>query len=133
MPLLVDRDGEVLEAAYANVWIVEGDTLVTPPLDGRQLPGSVRARLLSSPPHGLEAREEAIDLERLTAADEVLLSSSVRRLTPAALPGRAPRFTVGLRALAWLAESPFAAAPTPPVPPRPAPAAPSPRRAGQRG
>jgi para-aminobenzoate synthetase/4-amino-4-deoxychorismate lyase len=133
VPLLVDLDGELLEAAYANVWIVEGDTLVTPPFDGRQLPGSVRARLLSSPPDGLDAREEAISLERLAAADEVLLSSSVRRLTPAALPGGRPRFTVGRRALAWLAEPPFAAAPTPPVPPHPAPAAPSPRRAGQRG
>ena len=40
VPLLVDTDGLVLEAAYANVWIVEGDALITPPADGRMLPGT---------------------------------------------------------------------------------------------
>jgi para-aminobenzoate synthetase/4-amino-4-deoxychorismate lyase len=113
LPLLVDLDGEVLEAAQANVWIVEGDSLVTPPFDGRQLPGSVRARLLARPPEGLVAREEAITLERLAAADEVLLSSSVKRLTPAALAGQRPRFGVGARILAAVAaldESPSSAA-----------------------
>jgi para-aminobenzoate synthetase / 4-amino-4-deoxychorismate lyase len=108
MPLLLDLDGEVLEAATANVWILEQDSLVTPPLDGRQLPGSVRARLLSSPPEGLAAREEAITLERLAAADEVWLSSSVKRLRPAAIAGHRPAFSVGARALAALAEFPSA-------------------------
>ncbi|MGH2716175.1 MAG: aminodeoxychorismate synthase component I [Thermoleophilaceae bacterium] len=86
--LLVDLDGEVLEAAHANVWIVEGKRLLTPPLDGRLLPGTTRARLLADPPAGLEAGEEPITLERATAADELLLTSSVRGLHPAALPGR---------------------------------------------
>ena len=85
--LLVDLDGEVLEAAHANVWIREGRTLVTPPLDGRLLPGTVRARLLAAPPAGHTAREEPLTLERATAADELLLSSSLRGLHPAALPG----------------------------------------------
>ena len=85
--LLVDLDGEVLEAAHANVWIREGRTLVTPPLDGRLLPGTVRARLLADPPTGHTAREEPVTLERATAADELLLSSSLRGLHPAALPG----------------------------------------------
>jgi para-aminobenzoate synthetase/4-amino-4-deoxychorismate lyase len=109
MPLLVDLDGEVLEAATANVWILEHDALVTPPLDGRLLPGSVRARLLSSPPEGLAAREEPITLERLAAADEVWLSSSVMRLRPACLAGGRPAFSVGARALTALAEFPSAA------------------------
>ena len=39
VPLLVDTDGFVLEAAYANVWIVEGDALITPPADGPDPPG----------------------------------------------------------------------------------------------
>ena len=99
----------MLEAATANVWILEHDTVVTPPLDGRLLPGSVRARLLSSPPEGLAAREEAISLERLAAADEVWLSSSVKRLRPAALAGGRPAFSVGARAVAALAEVPSAA------------------------
>ena len=87
MPLLVDLDGEVLEAAHANVWIREGTALVTPPLDGRLLPGTVRARLLADPPAGHTAREEPVRLERIAAADELLLSSSLRGLHPAALAG----------------------------------------------
>ena len=89
VPLLVDLDGEVLEAAHANVWIREGTTLVTPPLDGRLLPGTVRARLLAEPPHGHTAREEPVTLERAAAADELLLSSSLRGLHRAAPAGRA--------------------------------------------
>jgi para-aminobenzoate synthetase / 4-amino-4-deoxychorismate lyase len=90
VPLLVDLDGDVLEAAHANVWIREGSTLVTPPLDGRLLPGTVRARILANPPAGHTAREERITLERAAAADERLLSSSLRGLHPAALAGGRP-------------------------------------------
>jgi para-aminobenzoate synthetase / 4-amino-4-deoxychorismate lyase len=88
VPLLVDLDGEVLEAAHANVWIREGMTLVTPPVDGRLLPGTVRARLLAEPPRGHTAREEPVTLERAAAADELLLSSSLRGLHAAALGDR---------------------------------------------
>ena len=52
----------MLEAAYANVWIVEGEALITPPADGRILPGTTRAALLAADP---AAREEPIDLGRL--------------------------------------------------------------------
>jgi para-aminobenzoate synthetase / 4-amino-4-deoxychorismate lyase len=85
--LLVDLDGELLEAAHANFWIREGRTLVTPPLDGRLLPGVARARLLAAQPAGHEAREEPVTLERAAAADELLLSSSLRGLHPALLVG----------------------------------------------
>jgi para-aminobenzoate synthetase / 4-amino-4-deoxychorismate lyase len=62
--LIVDLDGQVLEAAAANVLIVEGATVVTPPLDGRLLPGAVRARVLAAAPSvGLGASEEPITLE----------------------------------------------------------------------
>ena len=104
VPLLTDSDGEVLEAAWANVFVVEGRTLVTPPLDGRLLPGTVRARVLTlAPALGLEAREEPLSLERLTAADELLLSSSVQGLRAAVLAdGSEGRFEVGARLLASL-------------------------------
>jgi para-aminobenzoate synthetase/4-amino-4-deoxychorismate lyase len=90
-PLIVDTGGDVLEAGAANVWIVEGGTLVTPPLDGRLLPGTVRARVLAAAASaGLEPREEPISLERLAAADEVLLSSAIRGVRPGVLAGAAP-------------------------------------------
>ncbi|MBD0281475.1 MAG: aminotransferase class IV [Thermoleophilaceae bacterium] len=87
-PLIVDLDGHVLEAGAANVCIVEGGTLVTPPLDGRLLPGTVRARVLAvAASAGLERRQEPISLERLAAADEVLLSSAIRGVRPGVLAG----------------------------------------------
>jgi para-aminobenzoate synthetase/4-amino-4-deoxychorismate lyase len=74
-PLILDEDGSVLEAAWANVWVREGDRLVTPPADGRLLPGVTRARLLRTGPH---AAEEPLTLERLVAADVILLTSALR-------------------------------------------------------
>jgi para-aminobenzoate synthetase/4-amino-4-deoxychorismate lyase len=80
VPLLVDSDGIVLEAGYANVWIVEDDALLTPPADGRILPGVTRAALLAGEP---SAREEAITLERLRRAPAVFLTSSIAGRHPA--------------------------------------------------
>jgi para-aminobenzoate synthetase / 4-amino-4-deoxychorismate lyase len=101
VPLIVDLDGDVLEAAYANVFIVEGTHLVTPPLDGRQLPGTVRARVLALHP----ALEQRLTLDRIAAADELLLASSIRGIHPARLvDGEEPRFQVGARLRAALRE-----------------------------
>ncbi|HTW13040.1 MAG TPA: bifunctional anthranilate synthase component I family protein/class IV aminotransferase [Solirubrobacteraceae bacterium] len=74
VPLLLDTDGLVLEAAHANIWIVEGAELITPPLDGRILPGVTRAIRLATEP---AAREEPIDLDRLRRARSVFLTSSI--------------------------------------------------------
>jgi para-aminobenzoate synthetase / 4-amino-4-deoxychorismate lyase len=101
VPLIVDLDGDVLEAAHANVFIVEGTHLVTPPVDGRQLPGTVRARVLALHP----AREERLTLDRIAAADEVLLASSIRGVHPGSLIGaEEPRFHLGARLRAALRE-----------------------------
>ena len=82
VPLLIDTDGLVLEAAHANVWIVEGRALLTPPADGRILPGVTRAALLAAERF---AREEPIELERLARADAVFVTSSISRRRAARL------------------------------------------------
>jgi para-aminobenzoate synthetase / 4-amino-4-deoxychorismate lyase len=82
MPLLVDTDGLVLEAAAANVWIVEAGELITPPADGRILAGVTRAAILADEP---TAREEPIDLARVALADQVFLSSSISGRYPVRL------------------------------------------------
>ena len=74
VPLIVDTDGCVLEAAWANIWIREGDALLTPPADGRLLPGVTRAALLASEP---SANEERLDLARMVSADAVFITSSI--------------------------------------------------------
>jgi para-aminobenzoate synthetase/4-amino-4-deoxychorismate lyase len=85
VPLVVDHEDTVLEASRANVFIVESGTIVTPPTDGRILPGVTRSRLLSL----IDAREEFISLQRLIEADEVFLTGSVRGVEPVAVCRRA--------------------------------------------
>jgi para-aminobenzoate synthetase/4-amino-4-deoxychorismate lyase len=92
VPLLVDTDGDVLEASYANVWIADGEALITPPADGRILPGTTRQALLAADP---AAREEPLSLARLARADAVFLTSSISGRHPARLlqdgvPGHDP-------------------------------------------
>ncbi len=111
VPLLVEADGELLEAAWANVWILEGERVVTPPADGRILPGVTRALLLASATDiGLTAVAEPLSLERARRADAIFVTSSLRLVATASLddsrPGPAARTTVGairtaLQAVGW--------------------------------
>lgn len=83
-PLLVEPDGEVLETARGSVLAVEGGALVTPPCDGRILPGVTRAAVLGlARAAGIAVREERLGLDRLRAADELLVTSSIRLVQPA--------------------------------------------------
>jgi para-aminobenzoate synthetase/4-amino-4-deoxychorismate lyase len=77
-PLIVDLSGEVLESGSGNVFVVEGDTLVTPPADGRILPGITRAELIAS----ADVAIEPVDLDRLRAADDVFVTSAIRGRQP---------------------------------------------------
>jgi para-aminobenzoate synthetase/4-amino-4-deoxychorismate lyase len=92
VPLLVDTDGSVLEASFANVWIVERDELLTPPADGRLLPGVARSALLESDPL---ASELAFDLGRLGRAAAVFLTSSISGRSTARLALAADRSLAG--------------------------------------
>ena len=81
MALLLDLDGLVLEAARANVVVAEGRRRCSPPpADGRIWAGSVRARVLAAG----AVREAAIGLDRLLAADAVLLTGALRGAEPVA-------------------------------------------------
>lgn len=76
-PLLVDPDdGAALEGTRSNLFVVAGGAVITPPADGRLLPGTTRAHAIGVVRGlGLELREERVDL---AAADEVFLSGAVR-------------------------------------------------------
>jgi para-aminobenzoate synthetase/4-amino-4-deoxychorismate lyase len=83
VPLIVDRDRVVLEASRANVFAIRGETLVTPPADGRLLPGIARRRVMeAADASGLLPHETELTIEDLVAADEVLLAGSVRGVEP---------------------------------------------------
>jgi para-aminobenzoate synthetase / 4-amino-4-deoxychorismate lyase len=85
VPLLTDDDGTVLEAAWGNVWVIDDDRLLTPPADGRILPGVTRTRLLQlAPSLGLQVREEPIPLTNAQSAPAMFLTSSLRLAVAAA-------------------------------------------------
>jgi para-aminobenzoate synthetase/4-amino-4-deoxychorismate lyase len=90
VPLLVDSDGTVLEGAWGNLWLLDGDALVTPPVDGRILPGVTRALLLElAPALGYHAREQPIALKRVRRAPVTFMTSAIRLAVPATLSDRA--------------------------------------------
>lgn len=93
VPLVIDADDSVLEASRANVFVVEDGRILTPPADGRLLPGITRRRLLEL----VAVHEEPIPLARLLAADEVFLSGSVRGIESVTAYEGARVWTEGLR------------------------------------
>lgn len=83
LPLVVDRDGEVLEASRANIFAVRNDALRTPSTDGRILPGITRARVIEiAGQAGIEVEETGLRREDLLAADEVFLTGSICGIEP---------------------------------------------------
>jgi len=79
LPLIVDDDGAVLEASRANIFAVRDGALLTPPTDGRILPGITRMRILEiAAAAGRAVRETELTHADLLVADEVFLTGSVR-------------------------------------------------------
>ncbi|MGH7996922.1 MAG: aminotransferase class IV [Opitutaceae bacterium] len=76
--LFVGPDGDVREGAVTNVFAVERGVLLTPPLDGRILPGIARARVVSLG----SAHEAVLPLPRLLAADEVFVTNALLGVMP---------------------------------------------------
>ncbi len=76
--LLVTPHGRVLEAPTSSVYWVEGDQILTPPLDEHILASITRAILIEVA--GVE--ERPCTLEQLLAADEVFLGSTAREVQP---------------------------------------------------
>jgi para-aminobenzoate synthetase/4-amino-4-deoxychorismate lyase len=81
VPLLVDLDGLLLETTRASVLAVVGGVLVTPPLDGRILPGVTRARVLEhAAATGVEVAERPLRLDELRGADAAFAVNALRGL-----------------------------------------------------
>lgn len=101
--LLVSPQGQVLEGAASNVFVVRDDEVLTPPLSLPVLPGVTRRIVLElCAALGIRRRELAIDPEHLRWAEEVFLTNSVQEVLPLArLDGReVPARALGERLLA---------------------------------
>jgi para-aminobenzoate synthetase/4-amino-4-deoxychorismate lyase len=83
LPLVVDADdGAALEGSRGSLFVVRDGVVMTPPADGRLLPGITRAQAIDVVRRlGVELREEAVDL---AAADEVFMTGAVRGVEPVA-------------------------------------------------
>jgi 4-amino-4-deoxychorismate lyase len=81
--VFVGLGGELLEAPTANVWWRSGQVLYTPALELGILAGVTRAALVElAPTAGYRVVQGVFTAEDLVAADEVLLTSSVREVMP---------------------------------------------------
>ena len=79
--LLVDDDGKILEGTSTNVFAIDGDTLLTPPLDAGILPGTVRNWVIRNAPRvGLSVRHRGLAREDLMKGS--FRTSSLSRLSP---------------------------------------------------
>jgi branched-chain amino acid aminotransferase len=81
--ILLNERGEVSECTSANVFVVEGRKIWTPPLESGCLPGVTREVLLDEIREaGIEAGEKKLLPADLEKADEVFITSTTRDLLP---------------------------------------------------
>jgi len=86
--LMCNPRGEVVEGVMTNLFIVEGDRLLTHPLADCGVAGVVRSMLLEAAATlGLRQELTSFDTQRLLAADAVLLSNSLAGIVPVACLG----------------------------------------------
>jgi branched-chain amino acid aminotransferase len=81
--LMLNTSGHVASSTIANIFVLQGDELVTPSLDQGILPGITRRILLDNAKKlALSPVERAIPLEDLVRADAVFLCNSLRFIRP---------------------------------------------------
>jgi len=89
--LRLNLEGRICEGTRSNVFLIEGKTLVTPPMTEGLLPGVTRWFILKiARDAGLDPREDTVPVARLQGAEEAFLTSTLRGVVPlVALEGRA--------------------------------------------
>jgi branched-chain amino acid aminotransferase len=80
--LFLSTDGSVTCTSMANVFIIKGNSLVTPPLNGSILPGIMRQFVIDQAPKlGLKVSEQTLVPDDVLRADGAFATNSVRFLT----------------------------------------------------
>ena len=79
--VMLNERGEVAECTAANIYVVKGDLVLTPPLSSGCLEGVTRGILFEiAGEAGSAAKEQTLKLEDFYTADEVFLSSTNRNV-----------------------------------------------------
>jgi branched-chain amino acid aminotransferase len=82
--LLLNTSGTIACATAANVFVIRGGRLETPPVCDGALPGTMRALVLClAKQAGLAPVENSLHVEDLADADEVILTNSISRVMEA--------------------------------------------------
>ena len=77
--LLLNPENQVIEAGKSNVMLLQGDTLITPPLSSGALKGVMREVVIGlSSKLGLSVREEAFSPFTLQQSDELWLTNALQ-------------------------------------------------------
>ncbi|MBK9127132.1 MAG: aminotransferase class IV [Phycisphaerales bacterium] len=91
--LWLTPDGELAEGCISNVFIVDDEHVLTPPVDTPVLPGIARAAVFElCAALGLTCHEATLSLDDLRAADEVFLTNSLMDVMPVV---RVARLAIG--------------------------------------
>lgn len=86
--LLLNAFGRVTESTIANLFVVNDQTLYTPPLSEGCVAGVIRRHLLEClPGHGFRIEEAALLWEDVQKADEIFLTNAIRGVRPVARLG----------------------------------------------
>ena len=81
--LVLDDDGSVLETGRASLFVVHDDGVHTPPLDGRILPGTGRARVIDRLLEaGIPVIQRRLTTDDVARATEVFVTNSLRGVVP---------------------------------------------------
>jgi branched-chain amino acid aminotransferase len=81
--LLLNSRGEIAEGSVSNVFVCQGNRLLTPPLSSGCLPGVARAEVLElASGLGFQAEEAVFTADAVLAADEALLTNSLLEVAP---------------------------------------------------
>ncbi|HET6375678.1 MAG TPA: aminotransferase class IV, partial [Methylocella sp.] len=82
--LMLNTKGKLACASVANLFVIKGGYLLTPPVGDGALPGTMRALVLSlARPAGFEPAEASLDMKDLAAADGVFLTNCISWITEA--------------------------------------------------
>lgn len=82
--VFLDTSGHLSEATASNLFLVDGETLYTPPLGCGALPGITRATVIGiAKAQGMRVvLDQCLDPGRLRSASEAFLTSSIREIVP---------------------------------------------------
>ena len=81
--IALDASGYVCEGSGENIFLVQGDKILTPPLGNSILPGITRDCVIQiATDMGIEVVEQMVPREALYLADEVFFTGSAAEITP---------------------------------------------------